>query len=128
MPVVARSFDPPTKARLVHDRDGLIAGAWQVFFTAVARRLEKRLVVDSDVTDAAIGSIAAGSYAQIAVSVPGIRTRDFCFGAALAPPNANLIVSGQITADNTVTVTIRNISGGAINPPAGSLSILLEQR
>jgi hypothetical protein len=65
--------------------------------------------------------IASASYLTKTVTVTGAALGDTVavgYSVALA---AGLIISGQVTAANTVTVTIINLSGSGVTPGAGTV-------
>lgn len=58
-------------------------------------------------------SIATGALSVGDVTVPGAALGDFVLFAPKVDV-VDLVVSGQVTAANTVTVSIVNVTGGAI--------------
>ena len=68
-------------------------------------------------------SVAAGGVQTLPVSVPGAKAGE---PVAVRPPNgldANLVVGAKVTAANTVTVSVANPTGGAIDPASGSWTV-----
>jgi histidinol-phosphate/aromatic aminotransferase/cobyric acid decarboxylase-like protein len=69
-----------------------------------------------------LGNIAAGATASFTVTVQGARP-DKGHTVQLGPPsnwNQNLdILLAHVTANNTVTVIVRNPTGGGIDPDSG---------
>ena len=124
MAVRTLNFDPPAKAPLV-DRERDISGAWLVYFNGIGNQLERRIVVDLETT---VPLIAAGATTQATATVPGVSASDFCLAATFEPGNAGIRVTGQVTADTTVTVTFENLTGSGITPGAGTIYLRLEQR
>jgi hypothetical protein len=77
-------------------------------------RMAKDTVVD-------IGSVAPGAIASFNVTIRG-AVPDAGQCVMVGPPStfSGLIVqSALVTADDTVTITVRNPTGGGIDPPAG---------
>jgi hypothetical protein len=64
------------------------------------------------ITEASIATGAAGVSAGD-ITVPGAALGDFVLFAPKADI-VDLVVSGQVTAANTVTVTLVNLTGGAV--------------
>ncbi|RCG31981.1 hypothetical protein DQ384_05415 [Sphaerisporangium album] len=65
-------------------------------------------------------SIAAGTTAELTITVTGAVVGN---PVALAPPatlTAGLIASGRVTAANTVTVRMANVTSGAIDPASAT--------
>ena len=56
------------------------------------------------------------------VSVSGCVLGDFCVTPSFSLDTAGLVLSGQVTASDTVTVTMRNDTGGAIDLDSGTLA------
>jgi hypothetical protein len=67
-------------------------------------------------------SIAAGGSAQIHVTVPGARPGDFV-QAAFSLATSGVVFLAQIGAQDTVTVTAWNRSGGAVDLGAGTVRV-----
>lgn len=56
----------------------------------------------------------AGSFASVDVSVPGAAVGDFAL-AAPGVDTVDTVVGAAVTAENVVTVTVSNTTGGAVN-------------
>ena len=67
-------------------------------------------------------SIAAGGSAQIHVTIPGARPGDFV-QAAFSLATSGVVFLAQIGAQDTVTVTAWNRSGGAVDLGAGTVRV-----
>jgi hypothetical protein len=67
-------------------------------------------------------SIAAGASAQIHVTVPGARPGDFV-QAAFSLATSGVVFLAQIGAQDTVTVTAWNRSGGPVDLGAGTVRV-----
>ena len=67
-------------------------------------------------------SIAAGASAQTNVTVPGARPGDFV-QAAYSLSTSGIVFLAQIGAQDTVTVTAWNRSGGAVDLNAGTVRV-----
>lgn len=67
-----------------------------------------------------VASIAAGSQATVAVTVPGVRLDGTWVidGVATSADPGALDIGARVTAVDTVTVILQNNSGGAIDPPS----------
>jgi len=68
-------------------------------------------------------SIAAGASSSLPVSVPGAKVGE---GAAVVPPTAlaaGVVAGAVVTAANTVTVTVANATGAAVDLPSGSWKV-----
>lgn len=72
-------------------------------------------------------SIASGGTAQATVTVSGVKLGDFAV-ASTNPTNAGLILTAQVTAADSITVTAQNISGGAIDLGAGTVRVRIWSR
>lgn len=65
-------------------------------------------------------SIAAGATAELTITVTGAAVGD---AVALAPPatvEAGVVWSARVSAANTVTVRMANVTSGAIDPAAAT--------
>ena len=112
--------DPPTKAQMLDSR-GMVALRWLSWFDAITKRC-RAIYADAAVDPPALASGAAG---QATVTVGGARAGDLAM-ASFDPANAGIAVSANVTAADTVTVTFFNVSGGAIDLPAGTLRVRVE--
>lgn len=72
-----------------------------------------------------IDSVAINTTAEQDVTVPGVKTGDF---VSVSKPSleAGLIFgSCRVKADDTVSITIANVTGGAINEASEELTFLV---
>ena len=65
-------------------------------------------------------SIATGAVSAGDITVTGAALGDFVLMAAKTDP-VDLLVSAQVTAANTVTVTLANVTGGAVTALSGGV-------
>lgn len=80
-----------------------------------------RAQVASEVYDMA--SLANATAVQEAVTVSGASVGDPCFAGYSTLTSAAILVSCNVTAVNTATVTFYNVSGGAVDPASGTLRV-----
>jgi hypothetical protein len=62
-----------------------------------------------------VGSIADGNFASKDITVTGAALGDFVTGVSVSLDLQDMYVTAQVTAANTVTVTICNETGGALD-------------
>ena len=62
--------------------------------------------------NAATGS---GTFASVDVTVPNVALGDIVMGISMGVDTVDGVVGGAVTAANTVTLTLLNNSGGAID-------------
>ena len=62
--------------------------------------------------NAATGS---GTFASVDVTVPNVALGDIVIGVSMGVDTVDSVVQGAVTAANTVTLTLLNNSGGAID-------------
>lgn len=67
-------------------------------------------------------SIANGAQATTTVTVQGAVLGDFCLAPSFSADTQGLVLSGQVTAADTVTVTLRNDTGAPIDLSSGTLA------
>lgn len=70
-------------------------------------------------------AIAAGSYEAKDITVPGAAVGDFVLAALSTIVTNDLMISGNVSAADTVTVILFNPTGGSLNPGSGTLSVLV---
>lgn len=68
-------------------------------------------------------SLAAGATQTTTVTVTGAAVGDAVTSIAFSVANASITWTGSVTAADTVTVTMRNNSGGAIDLASGTLRV-----
>jgi hypothetical protein len=66
------------------------------------------------------GSIAAQTTAELTITVTGSASGDTCYASPATGIEANLVWSAFVSASNTVTVRVANITGAAIDPASRS--------
>ena len=62
--------------------------------------------------NAAVGS---GTFASLDITVPGVAIGDMLMGVSVGVDTVDGVIYGAVTAANTVTLTLLNNSGGAID-------------
>lgn len=67
-------------------------------------------------------SIAGGAEAVVEVTVPGAVLGDFAF-VSFDVDVADLVLSANVTAANTVTVSLANNTGGAVDLGSGTVRV-----
>lgn len=92
----------------------------------VARQFDDVLdrIASAHVT-ASPGAIASGAIGSVTLTIPGVVADGTweSFFETTSAPNLNVagvILASSVTAANTVTITIFNISGSSITPTAGA--------
>lgn len=68
------------------------------------------------------GSILSGAQAITTVTVPNATLGDVCLTPAFSLDTQGVVLTGQVTAPNTVTVTFRNDSGAPVDLGSGTLT------
>lgn len=111
---------PPYKAPLVGP-DKLLAIAWLSWFDTLTKAT-KTIIADVAYDPP---SIAAGAVAVTSLPVAGANLGDFAT-ASFSAPNSAVLISAQVTAADTVSVSFYNISAGAIDLGAGTLRARVE--
>lgn len=67
-------------------------------------------------------SIGDAAQATTTVTVTGAVLGDFCLAPSFSLDTGGLVLSGQVTASDTVTVTMRNDTGAPIDLDSGTLA------
>jgi hypothetical protein len=71
------------------------------------------------------GSISNNSIASVALTVPGVTFGMIC-SAVLSISASGLVLSAQVSAADTITVTLTNNTGGAVDLASSTLSVFAE--
>lgn len=66
------------------------------------------------------GSIASNGSAELTITVTGAAANDTVMLGAPAALEAGLTFSGFVSATNTVTVRVHNVSGGSVDPASAT--------
>lgn len=74
-----------------------------------------------------LGSIADGDEQAVEVSIPGAQLGDFAL-ASHSLDVTDLMVTGSVTAADTVTVIVANNTGGAIDIASGTIFAMVIPR
>ena len=93
-------------------------GTWveESFLPAQALRLIGSATYDAP-------SIAAGASATTTVTVTGAALGDYVSNVSLAASSGGLTVTGYVSAANTVTVVLANLTGAAVDLASTTLSV-----
>ena len=70
-------------------------------------------------------SIAAGSYESEDVTVPGAAVDDFVLVKLSSMVTQDMMISGHVSAADTVKVILLNPTAGALNLGSGTLGVLV---
>lgn len=101
--------------------DGRATEQWNGFFGWVAKR-NKGLVVSATYDPP---SLAAGAAASANVTVTGARPGQWAM-ATLTTIQAGVVLKAEVTANDTVTVTLLNLTAGAVDLASGILRVRVE--
>lgn len=129
MPLVRYNAEAPVRTALV-EATRIATRGWLQWFQTVGDRLGAVLRLDTPYDPP---SIAAGAATTINVTLPGVAPPDFVQAVSFTPmtvggvPNSNVRFFGNVTAAGTVSVTLLNVSGAAIDLDAGTLFIQVER-
>ncbi len=118
--MAVRTFyqEPPFRADVV-DAQKRVTAPWHLWFSFATKSLAREIIVDSTADPPNLGS---GAAVSATVTVPGAEEGDFAL-ASFVTANVGISLSAQVTSANTVTVWFFNLSGGAIDLPAGTLRV-----
>ena len=70
-------------------------------------------------------SLATGAARSDTIAVPGVQLGDMVVGIALGVNLAGLTITGYVSAANTVTLRLDNLTGGAVDLASTTLRILV---
>lgn len=72
-------------------------------------------------------SVANGAQATTTVTVEGVELGDFVTGVSVGVDLAGAVLTGYVSAADTVTVVLRNGSGGAVDLTSTTLRVLVRK-
>ena len=94
---------------------------------SVEKLNEKLTLLDASKAGVDLASIADGDEVAEEVTVPGAALGDFVM-VSCSIDVTDLVVNGQVTAADTVTVVFANNTGGAINLGAMTIYVRVMKR
>lgn len=71
------------------------------------------------------GTVANGAQVSTTITVAGAAVGDFVLASHDKVLTNALIISAHVSAANTVTVVLANLSGAAITPVSGTLKVIV---
>jgi hypothetical protein len=83
------------------------------------------LVQMGTVTSADPASISAGAVGTVVLTIAGAKTTDMVFVNPKGLANGLAVFKAYVTGANTVTVSLRNNSGGAVDDDATDYDYIL---
>ena|SRR3990172_7988129 len=72
-----------------------------------------------------VASLADAAGASNDVTVNGVAIGDICVGVSFGVDIVDVLIHGDVTAANVVTVRVQNESGGAVNLASTTIRILV---
>ena len=72
-------------------------------------------LVKDDACNFGNAATGSGTFASLDITVPGVALGDMVFGITVGVDTVDGAIAGAVTAANTVTLTLLNNSGGAID-------------
>lgn len=70
-------------------------------------------------------SLATGAGRSDTITVNGVALGDIVLGISLGVSTAGLTITGNVTAANTVTLRLDNLTGGAVDMASTNLFLLI---
>lgn len=129
MPLVRYNVEAPVRTALVEATRNVTRG-WLQWFQVVGDRLSSVQRLDTPYNPP---NLAAGAATTINVTFPGLAPPDFVHAVSFTPmtvggvPTSAIRFFGNVTDANTVSVTLLNVSGGAVDLDAGTLFLQVER-
>lgn len=129
MALIRYNLEAPIRTAIV-DAARFVSLRWLQWFQDVGDRLSAVILLDTAYDPPNLG---AGAATTANVTVNGVRPGDMVTAVSFAPmtvggtPSSAIRFFGDVTDANTVSVTLLNVSGGAVNLDAGTLRIQVER-
>lgn len=129
MALLRYNVEAPVRTALV-ELSRVATRGWLQWFQIVGDRLGSELRLDTPFDPP---NLAAGAATTINVTVPGVAPPDGVKWVSFEPmtvggvANSNVRFFGNVTAANTVSVSLLNVSGGPVDLDAGTLFIQVER-
>ncbi len=129
MALIRYNLEAPIRTAIV-DALRFVSLRWLQWFQDVGDRLSAESRLDTAYDPPNLG---AGAATTVNVTYNGVNPGDIVKGVSFAPMTAGGVASsairfsGDVTDANTVSVTLLNVSGGAVNLDAGTLRIQVER-
>jgi hypothetical protein len=114
--------EPPFRADII-DGQRRVTSSWHLWLSFIADFMGRRLVGEYTVDPA---SLTTGARVAATATVPGAKAGDFAI-ASFTPMNADISLTAQVTAADTVTVWFQNLGAGTVDLAEGTLRVLVEK-
>ena len=114
--------EPPFRNDLI-DQRGRPTSPWHLWFANVATQLGRRLIAEVTVDPA---SLTTGARVAATVTIGGVKVGDFAV-ASFDPMDADISLTAQVTAADTVVVWFHNLGAGTVDLASGTLRVLIER-
>lgn len=122
MPSRQYTLEAPTPSEVVDGRR-FLSLAWRGWASKLGNFIGAVTIIDGSYNPP---NIASGASVTVAVTAAGVGALDFA-QATFSPLTPGMVLFAQVTGANTVAVTIRNETGGAVDMAAGTLRIRTER-
>lgn len=129
MALIRYNLEAPIRTAIV-DAARMVSLRWLQWFQDVGARLSAVVLLDTPYNPP---NLAAGAATTANVTVNGVQPGDLVTAVSFTPMTVGGVASsairffGDVTAANTVSVTLLNVSGGAVDLDAGTLRIQVER-
>lgn len=129
MALIRYNAEAPVRSAL-SELSRMVTRAWLPWFQNVGDRLSLEMRLDTPFDP---GNLAAGAASTVNVTLPGVRPPDGVQWVGFTPMTVGGVATsairffGNVTDVNTVSVTLLNVSGGAVDLDAGTLFIKVER-
>lgn len=130
MALIRYNAEAPVRSALVDAVSRLASRVWLQWIQLVGDRLSAVSRLDTPFDP---GNLGAGTTSTVNVTFPGVAPPDGVQWVSFTPMTVGGVASsairfsGNVTGANTVSVTLLNVSGGAVDLDAGTLFIQVER-
>lgn len=116
-------IQPPIRTEVV-DGARVLTRAWLGWFSQLADTINTQAIWETTYNPP---SLTSGSSVTVNMTTPGVRAGDFA-QVSFFTLTAGIVVTANVTADDTTSITFRNETGGTVDLASGTLRVLTTRK
>ena len=116
-------LEAPTRSEVV-GVDRVLSLPWKGWISQLVNLLNTQAIWETTYNPP---SLTSGSSVTVNMTTPGVRAGDFA-QASFFTLTAGIVVTANVTADDTTSITFRNETGGTVDLASGTLRVLTTRK
>lgn len=115
-------IEAPTRSEVV-GLDRVLSLPWKGWISQIVNLINAKAIWETSYNPP---SLASGASVTVNMTTPGVRAGDFA-QASFFTLTAGIVVTANVSAADTTSVTFRNETGGTVDLASGTLRVLTER-